>query len=141
MCSLQPSPKAAAWDCLSAAPLSSRTVAVCGLPTTLRAAQDFVSHYLSTASLTTPLRRNIALDLLTAARPTTRSFKSTNIGHPTSSSTDTYRSQVRPTGNRTLTSRTYDFGSPHVLFLRKETAANGLCRRRPSFSVNKDLRT
>jgi hypothetical protein len=36
----------AAWGYRSAAPLLNRTEAACGLSTILRAAQDFVLHYL-----------------------------------------------------------------------------------------------
>src|ERR1700757_3391963 len=44
--SLLPRLTAQAWDFASAARLSNRMVAACGLPTTLRAAQGFVSPYL-----------------------------------------------------------------------------------------------
>jgi Histidine kinase-, DNA gyrase B-, and HSP90-like ATPase len=40
---LPPSPKAAAWDYLSAAPLWSRTEAVCGPPPTRNEVQPFIS--------------------------------------------------------------------------------------------------
>jgi hypothetical protein len=46
--------RAWAWDCGSAAPLLNRTGAACGLLITLRAAQDFVSHYLPRARNATP---------------------------------------------------------------------------------------
>ena len=55
---------------------------LCGLLTTLRAAQDFVSHYLPTARNATHLCRQIALSLLTALTPTSLSFES--IGRNTS---------------------------------------------------------
>ena len=45
MLSLPPSRMAPEWDSASAARLSNRMVAACGLPTTLRAAQVFVSPY------------------------------------------------------------------------------------------------
>ena len=51
--------------CGSAAPLLNRTVAACGLPTTLRAAQFFVSHYLPTTRHATQMSQEIALELLT----------------------------------------------------------------------------
>jgi PAS domain S-box-containing protein len=59
------------------------TAAACGLPTTLRAAQDFVSHYLSTPRDATQLCRKIALDLQTASTPTTPPFETMNTGRPT----------------------------------------------------------
>ncbi len=74
--SLPPRLTVPAWDCRSAAPLLNRPVAACGLPTILRAAQDFVSHYLLTARHTIQLCRKIALDLLTAFTQTTPSFES-----------------------------------------------------------------
>src|SRR5258708_30387422 len=49
MPSLPPKLTGRAWDCGSAAPLLNRTAAACGLPTILRAAQDFVSHYQARA--------------------------------------------------------------------------------------------
>src|SRR5229473_5327026 len=45
MPSLLPSPTGPAWDFASAAPSSNRMVAACGLPTTHRAAQAFLSPY------------------------------------------------------------------------------------------------
>ena len=45
MPSLLPSRTGPAWDFASAAPSSNRMVAACGLPTTSRAAQSFVSPY------------------------------------------------------------------------------------------------
>ena len=53
--------RAWAWDCGSAAPSLNRTGAACGLLTTLRAGQDFVSHYLPKARNATQLCRQIAL--------------------------------------------------------------------------------
>jgi hypothetical protein len=72
MRSLPPRLTALAWDCGSAAPLLNRTAAACGLPTILRAAQDFVSHYPPATSPATQLCQKIALKLLTAFTPTTR---------------------------------------------------------------------
>jgi hypothetical protein len=51
----KPHGRAWAWDCGSAAPSSNRTGADCGLLRTLRAAQNFVSHYLPAVRYTTQL--------------------------------------------------------------------------------------
>src|ERR1700678_2662423 len=65
MRSLPPRLMARAWDCGSAAPSLNRTGAACGLPTTLRAEQDFVSHYVLTTRHATQMSQEIALELLT----------------------------------------------------------------------------
>src|ERR1700723_1458589 len=75
MRSLPPRRTALAWDCASAALLLNRTGAACGLPTTLRAAHDFVSHYLPTARHATLSRLEIALTLVTTLTATTRPFE------------------------------------------------------------------
>jgi phosphoglycerate-specific signal transduction histidine kinase len=55
MHSLPPKLMEPASDCESAAPLLNRTGAACRLSTTLRAAQDFISHY---PTATRPTRSN-----------------------------------------------------------------------------------
>src|SRR5208283_856008 len=72
--SLPPSPKAAEWDWRSAVPLWSRMVADCGQPPTMDEEQHFISLCRPQLRCTTQLRREIALDLVTALPPTTRSF-------------------------------------------------------------------
>jgi hypothetical protein len=52
----------------------NRTGAACGLPTTLRAAQDFVSQYALNPRHA-QLSQEIALDLKMAFRPTIQSFE------------------------------------------------------------------
>jgi hypothetical protein len=47
----------------------NRTGAACGLPTILRAVQNFVSHYLPTTRHATQLCQETALNLLTAFTP------------------------------------------------------------------------
>lgn len=83
MHSLPPRLMERAWDCGSAAPLLNRMGAACGLSTTLRVAQDFVSHYVLKPRHTSQLCLEIALDLKTAFTPTTRSFESMNAGRLT----------------------------------------------------------
>src|ERR1700678_4474200 len=68
--------RAWAWDCGSAVPSLNRMGAACGLLTTLRAAQDFVSHYLSTGRKASQLCRQMVLNLPTALTPTSQSFES-----------------------------------------------------------------
>src|SRR5216684_2993106 len=75
MRSLPPRLTAQEWGFASVGLSSSRTGAACGLLTTLRAAQDFVSHYLPAARQATQLCLEIALKLLTALTPTSRSFE------------------------------------------------------------------
>src|SRR5882757_1155889 len=75
MRSLPPRLTARAWACGSAAPSLNRTGAACGLLTTLRAAQDFVSHYLPATRHATRLCLELALKLLTTLTPTTRSLE------------------------------------------------------------------
>jgi hypothetical protein len=80
--------RAWAWDCGSAAPSLNRTGAACGLLTTLRAAQGFVSHYLPAARNATQLCRQIVRSLA-AVTPTSRLVES--IG-PTPTSGSLFRS-------------------------------------------------
>ncbi len=75
MRSLPPRLTARAWACGSAAPSLNRTGAACGLLTTLRAAQDFVSLYLPATRHATRLCLELALKLLTTLTPATRSLE------------------------------------------------------------------
>src|ERR1700678_801098 len=70
--------RAWAWDCGSAVPSLNRTGAACGLLTTLRAAQDFVSHYLPMARNATQLCRQI-VRTPTAVTPTSRLVESIGL--------------------------------------------------------------
>src|ERR1700676_289697 len=78
MRSLLPNLMAPAWDFASAAPLLNRMAAAYGLPTTLRAAQDFVSHYALRPRHTIQLYREIDPDLKTVFPATTLWVESRN---------------------------------------------------------------
>src|ERR1700693_883178 len=83
MHSLQPNLKAAAWVYQSPVPLWNRTEAVCGPLRTTDGARRFTSLCRPQPRYTTQLRREIALDLVTALPPTDRAFESMNAGRST----------------------------------------------------------